>query len=261
MFSIVKLSDIFLKNNSNSNVFFGLGKIRGLSIEKRLQLKPYLLTLGFSMYLIAVAILVKNYTSLTGIVKFTATDSIFFAISYFGGAYLFLAYFTIYRQDERAVFLLRRFLRNTNICYNGSKIRMNDFESGLKAYQKTLPPSYWLLNLEAKVKQLQFVLDRGTKDDITKAQMHLQSLTNAIVLKDPTLFDQAFSKFNSFLVEKEAEKRRLFLQISNFPSQGRWQNTVRRMALNSIEKVMPYIIFFTFIAIVYVIFNLKLPWI
>jgi hypothetical protein len=257
--SLVKIPNFILKNNQEP-FFFGLKRIRKISIEKRLQVKPYLLILGVSASLIFLTVLVKNYVSLTGVAKFSALDSSLFLASYLGAGYLFFLYFVIYRQDERAVFFFRRFLRSIDGCYQGAEISMTDFEKGLKAYQKTLPSSYWIVSLEDKVKQLQFVLDRGSKEDFRKIQMLLLSMINAILVKDKASFDDTFSTFNGFLMEKASEKKDI-IQIATFPVHNKWQITFRRMLWNALEKIMPYLILFLFIAAFYVIFNVKLPWI
>lgn len=246
-------------NRNNRNLPIGLERIRKISIEKRLQIKPYFLILSISMVLILLAVSVKDYASFSAPLKLSVSDSFVFLLTYLGAGYLFLVYVAIYRQEEKAVFFLRKFLRNSDCCSQGIRISTKDFEVGIKAYQKTLPSSYWMLNIEEKVKQLKLVLDRGTKEDKTKARMFLQSLTTPILVNDTECFDNIFSEFNSFLMKKMAEKEDI-IRITYLPIHDKWGITFRRIFWTGLEKVMPYLILFFFVASFYVIFHISLPW-
>jgi len=232
-----------------------------LSIKTRMELKPYLLTISLSMFLLIIALYAKAFGT-DGTLRLPVLDSLLYILFSSIGGIVFITYFVIYEQEEKAIFFLDRFFRRIDLCLlnKGIRVGTSDFEKAIKAYQKTLPSSCTLKDLNGILKRTQLVLSRGAREEIGKFQLFTYSLSNAIKERNANLFDNIFSEMSSFLMAKEWEKINIIQVI--IPSRKEAiRSSFNKSFVEGIQKILPYFLLFTFIVIIYVLFHIELPWI
>jgi biopolymer transport protein ExbB/TolQ len=187
-----------------------------VSIKTLMEIRPYLLILYSSAFLIFLAMVIKSYQANTILTHLSLFGRLATISSYVVALVLFGISLVIYKPEERAVFFLDRFFRSIDLCRSdlGIRLKAKDFEEALKSYQKTFPlSSYSLKDLKQIVRRTQLAIDRGTREEITKIQRCVHSLSNSVKTRDRQLFDDTLIEMNQSLVDIEAGKSNI-IQVS-----------------------------------------------
>lgn len=216
---IMKTANSFggaLGQNKEINLYLEkrLPKMRRISIKTRMRLKPYLLVLAISMFLVSLAIFLKLNQTHAPVTPFSY-DSVILFVSYGSSLLLIYGWARCYTQEEKTIFLLDRFFRGIDFCMKEPRIRISIeiFREALKSYQKTLPSFYTLKSLEETVRQTKLILDRGNSGEISKVQLFVFYLSSSIKMNDASSFRKHFSDFRKFLGENESEEEKI-LQVN-----------------------------------------------
>jgi hypothetical protein len=222
------------------------------SIKTRMEVKPYFFVIFLSMSFIVLALLAKaNQTN-------TTVDFWLFFIPYMLAPTFFMAYMKAYRQEEKTVFLLDRFIRDIDLCKGyGDRLSVRDLENALKAYQKTLPTFCSLDGLRTKLKQIKLILDRGSKQEICKVQEYLYHLSKSIREGNAPSFDKYFFALGQFLNEAEDDRKGI-IQITGLTRKEKVSTYITTLGSLSLKKVLPLIFVAIVIYVIYVLSGIKL---
>jgi hypothetical protein len=219
-----------------------------ISIKTRLEIRPYVLLLSVSVFLIFLTTFIGSFKSLNLPLQFSPIRLFLFITSYVSAILLFILAHSIYSQEEKAIFLLDRFFR--------SGPKMKDLERALKSYQKTLPAFYKMTHLKEIVRRTRLVLSRGTDEEVTKIRRYALSLCNAIREDDSPLFDRLLTDMNNFLLTVETQKSDIIQMVSS--RKELLQGSFKRVFSESLKEIFVAFIVIILLIILYFV-GIRIP--
>lgn len=230
------------------------------SIKTRLELRKYFSLLAISMFLISSAFFSRSIAIQIASEKYQPPPDFFVGYISLVAAFFFIQiYLNIYKQDEKALFFLEQSVTNIDYCLKEGKLRPSSrlFEIALKSYQKILPSSYPIKNLEKKLKQIELLLKRGTKEEIIKFREFVNALANSIKQHDSPSFDRSFSELSQFLEQFEHEKETMY-ELNKLSRREAWKKTLSEFLKPSLEKVIGYLILLAILVLLYYLVGVNL---
>lgn len=212
-----------------------------LPIESRLVLKRYLLYLSISMFLLTIALLIRSIPNIP--VSLFSLDLWSWFGAYVLAGFLLQGYQGAYTEEERALFFLKEFNRDVKryIENDDTQPDVQSFEKVLKSHQRTMPSYCGFKNWKLKVRQIQIVLERGSKKDISQLQVFLNDLLKSVEDNNNSSLDKHFAEMVRFLEDFEKEKSAV-IEISILSKKEKMKTSLQQLLKPVLNKVIPYII-------------------
>lgn len=235
-------------------------KVRSISIRTRLLLKTHLFWLFVATASLCLSFFLIAYSDAhpEGQPPIYCTNFLIGMVFYFCMAFFWIGYRSIYKEKERAVYLLDKFSEDVSIYLSNGDVKPNlkRFEEALKSYQRVLPAFFVIKDLKKRVMQTVLVLDRGSRKEIEGLHSLLRKISGSIQEEDSRSVDQHFKKMIELLQKVQADK----LEILELATSRREKAkaSIREIAKIILHRVIPTLIIIVMLLTIYMLLGIRL---